>query len=203
MDHSPLKPEVPAAEYKLYVRKGVPRLYLRNTNDGVYLSPKGVGWFLDGPSYTRDWSEIASVNLIVGHVPKNGPIGTCTISFRDGSVITVLSASKWGHSDDERNVEYGRFLTDFPRVIPDTERSTITFSAGIGRRQHAAMTVILVIAGLLFFALPVGLAIHFRSLEALLLAFAGFAFVYPLYKSTEANFPDGYSPDQVPPQLFP
>lgn len=203
MDGSPLKAEVPAAEYKLFVRKGTPRFYLFNTNDGVYLSPKGIGWFIDGTSYTRDWDEIAKVNLVVGHIPKNGSIGTCAISFRDGSVITVLSASKWGHSDDERNVEYGRFLTDFHRVIPQNVRDKITFSAGIGRGQHAAMTVVLVIAGLFFVVLPLGLAVYLGQFEPLLIAGGGAAFIYPLYKSAEANYPDGYNPDQVPPELFP
>jgi hypothetical protein len=142
MDGSPLTVEVPTAEYKLFVRKGVPRFYLRNTNEGIYLSPKGVGWFIDGTSYTRDWSEIAAVNLVVGHIPKNGSIGTCRIIFTDDTVLSVLSASKWGHSDDGRNAEYGRFLHDFHRAIPSQYRSAIKFGTGAGKVHHVAMTVV-------------------------------------------------------------
>jgi hypothetical protein len=203
MDGSPLKVEVPTAEYKLFVRKGVPRFYLRNTNEGIYLSPKGVGWFIDGTSYTRDWSEIAAVNLVVGHIPKNGSIGTCRLVFTDGTVLSVLSASKWGHSDDERNVEYGRFLLDFHRSIPAEHRSAIKFGTGIGKGHHVAMTVVLVVAGALFVALPLGLAIYFREFQALLIAGAGAAFIYPLFRSVEAGYPDSYNPDQVPPELLP
>lgn len=203
MEASPLKAEVPAAEYKLFVRKGAPRFYFKNTNEGVYLSPKGIGWFIDGTSYTRDWSEIASVNLVVAYIPKDGPNGTCKISFTDGSVVTVLSASKWGHSDDERNAEYGRFLTDFHRVIPVQERSRIKFETGIGRNQHAAMKVVFAVAALFFFVLPLGLAIYFREFEVLLIAGAGAALVYPLYKSAEAGQPASCTPDRVPPDLFP
>jgi hypothetical protein len=195
--------EVPAAEYKLFVRKGAPKFYFRNTNDGVYLSPKGIGWFIDGTSYTRDWNEIAAINPIVAHIPKNGPIGTCKISFHDGSVLSVLSASKWGHSDDERNVEYGRFLTDFHRSIPQSARAAIKFETGIGKGQHIAMTIIFVIAALFFFVLPLGLAVYFRELQALFLTAAGFAFIYPLYRTTEAAVPAEYHPDNIPNELYP
>lgn len=203
MNGSPLSVEVPAAEYKLFVRKGTPRLYLCNTDEGVYLSPKGIGWFIGGTSYTRDWDEISAVNLIVAHIPRNGPSGTCKITFRDGSVLSVLSASKWGHSDDERNIEYGRFLTDFHRVIPEKERGMIKFETGFGKSQHVVATIIFVIAGLFFVVLPVGLAIYLRELQALLVAGTGLAFIYPVYKSVEAGHPDSYNPDQVPPDLFP
>lgn len=203
MSNSPLSVEVPAAEYRLFVREGVPRFYLRNTNEGVYLSPRGIGWFIDGTSYTRDWSEIAAVQLAVGHIPKNGPMGTCRVTFRDGSVLSVLSASKWGHSDDERNVEYGRFLTDFHRSIPPGARGAITFATGVGKARHVVMTIVFVIACLLFVVLPLGLAIYFRELQALFIAGAGAAFIYPFYRSTEASFPDTYSPDRIPPELFP
>jgi hypothetical protein len=203
MDSSPLTSEIPAAEYKLFVRNGVRRFYLRNTNEGIYLSPKGVGWFIDGTSYTRDWHEIAAVNPVVAHIPKNGPIGTCRISFTDGAVLSVLSASKWGHSDDDRNVEYGRFLQDFHRVIPVERRNAIRFETGFGKGHHIAMTVVLIVAGLFFVALPLGLAIYFRELQALLITAAGAAFVYPVFRSVEAGYPASYDPDQVPPDLFP
>ncbi len=196
--------EVPAAEYKLFVREGAPRFYFQNTDEGVYLSPKGIGWFIGGTSYTRDWHEIAGVSLVASYVPKSGPLGTCRIVFRDGYVLSIFSASAFGHSDEERNVEYGRFLTDFHRVIPAPERNAIEFRSGIGKGQHVAMIIVMVIAFLFFFVLPLGLAIYFGEFQALLIAGAGFAgFVYPLYRVTEAGTPATYSPDQVPPELYP
>lgn len=203
METNPAPAAVPAAEYKLFVRKGVPRFYLRNTNEGVYLSPKGIGWFIDGTSYTRGWHEIAAVNPMVGYVPKDGRSGTCKITFTDGTVLCVLSASTWGHSDDERNVEYGRFLTDFHRAIPKEHRDAIRFETGFGQRHHIVMMVVFVVAFLLFVVLPLGLAIYFRELEALFIAAAGFAFVYPLYRMMEAASPSAYDPDQVPTAQFP
>jgi hypothetical protein len=195
--------ETPAAEYKLFVRKGTPRFYLRNTDEGVYLSPKGIGWFIDGTSYTRDWDEIAAVNLIVAHIPKNGPIGTCKITFTDGSVLSVISASKWGHSDDERNIEYGRFLSDFHRVIPGGARDAIRFETGFGKGRHVGMTVVFVIAAAFFVVLPLGLAIYFRELQALFIAGAGLAFIYPLYRMVKSAGPASYHPNQVPPEFYP
>lgn len=201
--NAPAPAEIPAAEYKLFVRKGTPRFYLRNTNEGVYLSEKGIGWFIDGASYTRDWSEIAAVNLIVAHIPKNGPSGTCKIAFRDGSVLSVLSASKWGHSDDERNVEYGRFLTDFHRVIPESARGTIKFETGLGAGQHVGMTIVFVIAVAFFVVLPLGLTLYFRDWEALFITFAGMGFIAPLYFMARRGKPAAYHPNQVPPDHYP
>lgn len=203
MNSPPLTAEVPAAEYKLFVRKGAPRLYWRNTNEGVYLSPKGIGWFLDGVSHTRDWNEIAAVNLFVAHVPKNGPIGTCKLTFKDGSVLSVISASKWGHSDDERNVEYGRFLTDFHRVIPDSEREVIRFETGLGKGQYIGMTIAFVIAAVFFVVMPLGLTIYFRDWQALFLTFAGLGFIAPFYFMAKRGKPATYQPNQVPPDFFP
>jgi hypothetical protein len=203
MDGSPLKAEVPAAEYKLFVREGFPRFYFRNTNEGVYLSPKGIGWFVDGTSYTRDWSEIEAVNLTVAHIPKQGPMGSCIVAFRDGTRLSVLSASAWGGSDEERNVEYGRFITDFHRAIPKQERGAIRFSSGFSQARHAAMTVVFVVAALFFVVLPLGLAVYLRNLEALLVAAAGGAFVWPVYRMTEAAAPADYHPDSIPDDFYP
>lgn len=195
--------EIPAAEYGLFVREDSARLYLKNNDEGVYLSPKGVGWFIGGASRTRSWSDIVAVHLVVAHLPKNGPIGTCRIVFRDGCVLQVLSASKWGHSDDERNAEYGRFLTDFHRAIPREARGSIAFGTGFSKGRHIGMIVTLVIAALFFLGLPVGLALYLRSFEALLIAGAGAAFVWPLYRVTEAAAPASYDPGYVPPEFFP
>jgi len=195
--------EIPAAAYKLFVREGAARFYLKNNDEGVYLSPKGIGWFIVGRSATRDWSDIAAINLLVAHVPKQGPSGTCQISFRDGSVITVLSASKWGQSDSERNVEYGRFLDDLHRSIPRSATSSIKFWTGVSKGRHAVLTVVLVVAFLCFVALPAGLAVYFRDFSALLIAGGGFAFVYPLYLVTERGVPTTYDPARVPPDFYP
>jgi hypothetical protein len=199
----PTPAEIPAAEYRLFVRKGAPRFYLRNTDEGVYLSEKGIGWFIGGESYTRGWSEISGVNLIVAHIPKNGPIGTCRVVFTDGSVISILSASKWGQSDDERNVEYGRFLTDFHGAIPDRERGRIQFLTGFGQGQYISMTIVFVIAAAFFVVLPLGLTLYFREWEALFIAFAGAGLVAPLYFMARSGKPASYHPNQVPPDHYP
>ncbi len=203
MTGTPPAAEIPAAEYKLFVREGTPRFYLKNNDEGVYLSPKGIGWFIAGRSFTRDWRDIAAINLVVGHVPKQGPSGICKITFRDKSAISVLTASKWGHSDEERNIEYGRFLTDLHRSIPADIRSLIRFGIGFGKGQHVLLLVVLSVAFLCFVALPAGLAVYFRDLQALLVAGGGFAFIYPLYRMAARGAPAAYDPDRVPPDYYP
>ena len=195
--------EIPAAEYKLFVRKGMPRFYLRNTDEGVYLSSKGIGWFIDGTSHTRDWNQISAVNLVVAHIPKNGPSGTCKITFTDGAVLSVLSASQWGNSDAARNVEYGRFLTDFHTSIPQSARGTIRFQTGFGRARHVGMTVAFVVAAAFFVVMPLGLTLYFREWEGLFVTFAGAGIVAPLYFMVRAAKPAEYQPNRVPPDHYP
>lgn len=203
MDATSNTSHVPAAEYRLFVREGMPRFYFKNDDEGIYLSPKGVGWFLAGRAYTRDWSDIAAVNLFVAYIPKNGSTGTCVLTFRDGSKITILSASKWGHSDEERNAEYGRFLTDFHRSIPPQLRGAVVFSSGVSQARHSAMAIVFAIAALFFVGLPLGLAVYLWNVEALLIAGAGAAFVWPVYRMTEAAAPANYDPLNVPQDFFP
>ena len=196
-------PEIPAAEYKLFVREDSARFYFRNKDEGVYLSPKGLGWFVGGTSRTRDWNEIDAVNLSIAHIPKQGPMATCKISFRGSKTLTVLSASALGGWDAGRNIEYGRFLTDFHRVIPQSARDKIKFETGLGKASHIGMTIAFVIAFLFFVVLPLGLTIYFRDLQGLLITGAGAALAYPLYRMTRAATPAAYHPSQVPPDFYP
>lgn len=195
--------EIPAAEYKLFVREDSARFYLKNHDDGVYLSPKGIGWFAGGEARTRDWAAIKRINPQIAFIPKQGNIGSCRVAFADGKTLTVLSASKWGACDEERNTEYGRFLLDLHRVIPSDVRSTIRFESGVDKGRHVAMTAVFVIAVLFFVILPLGLAVYLRALEPLLVALAGAGFTWPLYRITEAAQPAAYDPTQIPDSVFP
>lgn len=195
--------EIPAAEYKLFVREDSARFYLKNHDDGVYLSPKGIGWFAGGEAHTRDWTAIKRINPQIAFIPKQGSIGSCRVTFADGKTLTVLSASKWGACDEERNAEYGRFLLDLHRAIPSDVRSAIRFESGLSKGRHTAMTAIFVIAILFFVILPLGLAAYLRALEPLLIALAGAGFTWPLYRVTEAAHPEIYDPAQIPESVFP
>ncbi len=195
--------EIPAAEYKLFVREDSARFYLKNHDDGVYLSQKGIGWFAGGEARTRDWKAIKRINPQIAFIPKQGSTGNCRIAFADGKSLTVLSASKWGACDDERNTEYGRFLLDLHRAIPSDVRGAIRFESGLGKARHVAMKIVFVIAAMFFVVLPLGLAFYLRALEPLFIALAGAGFTWPLYRITEAAHPETYDPAQIPDSVFP
>ena len=61
----------------------------------------------------------------------------------------------------------------------------------------------MVIAGLFFVGLPLILVLLTGKAKALLIALAGFAFVFPVFKTMRKNEPRTYSPDSVPPDLLP
>ncbi len=195
--------EVPAREYRLFVRKGIARFYLKNNDEGIWLSERGIGWFIGGVSCTQEWRDLALVHLQVGHVPKHGAIGNCALHFNGGEKLTVLSASKWGGVDAERNAEYVRFLADFHRAVPDTMRDKIGFQSGVGAFQHKALIVTLVIAACFFVLMPLGLLIYTGKLEALFILGAGAAFMWPMFRMIKVSEPNRYDSRQVPEDLFP
>ncbi len=195
--------EVRAHEYRLFVREGRPRFYFRNNDEGVWLSERGVGWFLGGVSHTKAWSELSTVHAQVTHIPRQGALGCCILHFAGGTIVSIITASKWGGADTERNVEYGRFLTDLHRMVPPAMREKISFQSGSGQTRHVIVALTAIVAAIFFLLLPLGMLVYFRSLEALVLAGAGAAFVWPLFRMVKASEPATYDPDAVPEHLFP
>ena len=195
--------EVPAREYRLFVREGPARFYFKNNDEGVWLSERGIGWHIGGISHTRAWSEIATIHLQVSYVPRQGSLGCCILYFSDGTAISVITASQWGAADPDRNGEYGRFLTDLHRMIPQAMRQKIVFECGSTKARHTVLVIAVVVAAISFLLLPLGILIYFRSLEALLVFGAGAAFVWPMFRMIEATKPDSYDPAAVPEHLFP
>jgi hypothetical protein len=196
-------PAVRAHEYKLFVRQGAVRFYLKNNDEGVWLSERGIGWYIEGVSHTREWHDLAMVHLQVGYVPKHGSFGSCVLHFSDGYVVTIVSASKWGGVDDERNVEYGRFLADLHRAIPQAMREKIVFQSGVGKFRHVMLSITILIAGIFFVILPIGLFFYVQKLEVLFVLAAGAAFIWPMFRMLKASEPRTYDPAQVPKDLFP
>jgi hypothetical protein len=201
--NEPAASEGRAHEYRLFVREGPARFYFKNNDEGVWLSERGVGWYIGGVSHTRKWSELSTVHLQVGYVYRQGSFGSAALHFSDGAVVTVLSASKWGAADPERNPEYGRFLTDLHRMIPETERGRVRFQCGASEARHMVLMIVVIFAGILFGLLPLGILIYFRTLEALFVAGAGVAFIWPLFRMVKTSEPSTYDPNAVPEDFYP
>jgi hypothetical protein len=203
MNNSIPSSEVRAHEYRLFVREGALRFYFKNKNEGVWLSERGIGWHIGGVSCTREWSAVTKVHLEVNFIPRQGAFGTCRLIFSDGTVLNVLSVSQWGGPDADRNVEYGRFLTELHRMIPQAVRGKIFFQSGASQTRHTILIIAAIVAAIFFGLLPLGILIYFRSLEALFIFGAGAAFVWPLLRMIKTAEPGSYDPDAIPEHLFP
>jgi hypothetical protein len=195
--------EVRAHEYRLFVREGALRFYFKNHDEGVWLSERGIGWHIGGVSRTKNWSDVSRLHVEVNFIMKQGAFGTCRIYFTDGTVLNVLSVSQYGGPDADRNPEYGRFLTDLHRMIPQAIRGKIIFQCGASQARHTILVAATIVAGIFFGLLPLGISIYFRSLEALFAVAAGAAFIWPLFRMIKTAEPGTYDPSAVPEHLFP
>lgn len=192
-----------AQEYKLFIRDGKSGFRFKHHDEGVWLSDEGIGWFVDGASRTKSWSELARVHLTTAFIPKQGATASCQLHFADGAQLSVVTGSAWGHVEDERNERYGRFLDDLHRRIPREQRGRTAFRSGNTSGSQLVLTIVLVIASIFFVLMPFALVLIFREFKALFITLAGAAFVWPLWKTASANEPRDYNPDQIPPDLYP
>lgn len=189
--------------YDLYTR-GEARFFFRYHDEGVFLDDHGIRWMTDGLEEKRRYTDISSIRLTSGTVGDSDPIFTCQIGLLDGRTLYVTSAGSAGLAgDQERTLLYGKFVRDLHRRIPETERARIRLMAGSSETRQKFLYAVLVIAGLFFVATPLVLLFMTGDLQALWIAGAGIAFLYPVVRTAIRNQPRTYSYGHVPDDLAP
>jgi hypothetical protein len=189
--------------YDLYTR-GEVRLFFRYRDEGVILDSQDIRWMIDGLEEKRRYADIVSIRLTSGTVGDSDPIFTCEIRFFDGRVLNVTNAGSAGLAgDQERTLLYGKFVRDLHRRIPETEGARIRLMAGSSETRQKFLYAVLVIAGLFFVATPLVLLFMTGDLQALWIAGAGVAFLYPVIRTAIRNRPRTYNCDHVPDDLAP
>jgi len=196
------RPPAPPRHYSLFVSESTARIFWKLRDEGVTLSAEGISWHVDGRERARAWNEISGVNLATGYVHKQGSVYACTISFRDGVVLIVRSVSAWGHQDEEREPVYREFVETLHARLARPEFSDVRFIAGTTATKALGFKITLVIASLFFVGLPLVL-VFLEPLQALLIAAAGAAFVWPMWRMAQTNEPREYSPRDLPYELLP
>lgn len=191
------------AHYNLYLRDGRKKFFFRYHDEGIVLDDKGLACTLYGIEQKQPYENIVSVRLQMTSIPKSDALYTCTIGFRDGRQIAIANASKYGSAEDQRTVLYGQFVRDLHKRIPKPERSRIRFYAGNTESQQRILIATLVIAGLFFVGLPLALLLYIQKLEVLGVLLTGAAFIYPLWRSANANEPRTYHSKYLPDELVP
>lgn len=197
------RPPAPPRHYSLFVSEVAQRMFWKLRDEGVSLSAEGISWHANGAPRSRAWNEISGINLATGYVHKQGSVYACTITFRDSSLLIVRSVSAWGHVDEEREPVYREFVETLHARLARPEFSEVKFFAGSTATRALGLKVVLGIATLFFVGLPLALIFFAPPLEVLFILAAGAAFVWPLWRSAQANEPRAYSPNALPDDLLP
>lgn len=200
-----IKDEAQRRDYGLFVRPGTGGLALKLSDEGVGLTDERLFWANGGGEETRPLSDISGVHLTVAHITRHGDFGSCEIRFGEAVPLQVVASSAFGFPDEQRSPVYAAFIRDLHASLAQRPAGTVRFSAGVSEGRLRVMQVMLIIAGLLFVALPLVLLLLLLSgeLGMLAAALAGGILVAGLYGWTEKNRPRSYDPRRVPPELLP
>jgi hypothetical protein len=196
------RPPAPPRHYALFVSEKQQRLFWKLKDEGVTLSAEGISWCADGVERVRAWADVSGVNLSTGYIHKQGTVYSCIISFRDGGVLIVRSVSAWGHKDEEREPIYREFVEILHARLARPEFSGVHFFSGTAATKALGFKITLVVATLFFVGLPLALVV-LEPLQALLIAAAGAAFVWPMWRMAQSNRLRDYSPLDIPQDLLP
>lgn len=198
-----IKDEVERRHYGLFVRRGAGELALKLSDEGVAIAGERLVWTVRADADSRSLSDITSVHLSVAHIARHGDFGNCIIHFGAAAPLQIIGSSAFGFPDEERSPVYAAFVRDLHEQLAKRPPGVVRFSAGVSEGRLQVMQVMLIVAGLLFVALPLVLLLFSGELGMLAAALAGGVFVAGLYGWTEKNRPRSYDPARVPPELLP
>lgn len=197
------KDDVPRRDYALFVRRNPGGLVLKLTEEGVGIAGERLLWTTATGEDSRPLSDVSAVHLSVAHIARHGDFGSCIIHLGGAAPLQVVGSSAFGFPDEERDPVYAGFVRDLHKTLATGPAGAVRFSAGVSEGRLQVMQVMLVVAGLLFVALPLVLLLFTGDLGMLAATAIGGIFVAGLYSWTQKNRPRSYDPQHVPPELLP
>ena len=195
-------PEQPEPRrYDLFLRHRA-GLFWKLTDAGIMPGPEKLSYVQDGRWGYRLYSDIQSVNLSSAHIPRQGVLAQCGITFRNGVTLGTSTASASGVPDAARQETYFDFLTDFhQRLVASGAAKTIIFTRG-GTQNRMRIIYASLVLGTIFFVLtPIVVAIIARSWEPFQLLLMGCLLLWPAWESAQKNEPGTYDP-RYPPDML-
>ena len=189
--------------YELFVRRGTGGFVLKQSVEGVGLDGDLLFWSTPLGEVARPLSEISSVHLSTGHIPRHGDFGACSIAFVGAPPLIVSSNTAYGYADEARNRIYRAFLEDLHATLAARMPGKVRYSSGVSEARIAFIQVMLIVMGLLMVALPLVLLAMTGELSMLWVIFVGVGFVWGYFGWVQKNAPRTYEPDRIPPELMP
>jgi hypothetical protein len=197
------KDETLRRDYRLFVRRDPGGLVLKLSNEGVAIAGNRLVWTTANGEDARPLSDVREVHLSVSHTARHGDFGSCIIHFGGVAPLQVVGSSAFGFPDEERNPVYAGFIRDLHRTLGAKPAGAVRFRAGVSEVRLKVMRVMLVIAVLLFMALPLVVLLLTGEVGMLAAIAIGGIFVAGLYGWMQKNRPRSYDPQHVPPELLP
>src|ERR1700751_2920717 len=131
-----IAPAVPDRKtYDLYFAVGEKRLIWRYADHGVTLSDDAVAWIAGGRQSHAPFCDIVGVHLQLGYI-EDSAIGSCRLSFADGSGLVIVSSNKRGFEDAALDQLYVEFVHDLHVRLSAQRDARASFTAGFGEGRY-------------------------------------------------------------------
>ena len=172
----------------------------RGFDCGVVLDQDTIAWMRDERT-----SEAALGNIVAVHLSSGGRrviVDRCAITFSDNNVLTVVNCDSGGYYDSEHAKSYRAFVADLHGRLASAHYSAIRFTAGWTQSRYRTMLAA-AYAGAAACAIA-GIALYlmrseYRGLGIVVLGGIG---NWRLERTTRANAPRDYTPDNLPSELM-
>lgn len=189
--------------HDLFVTGGDNKFRWSMSDSGVTLAPDSLSWAIEGTTRERPYSDIFSIRLQRASAGTGADVGICHIRFRDGIILNIHGGSAQGLADEAQNARYSAVMRDLhAHLVARDDTRHIRYLAGLSEGRYMVLSVTMVVAGLMFGVLPLGLLIMIHNLETLFVFVSAAGLLWGFYKLWEKNRPRGYSPRHVPEELL-
>ncbi len=144
-------------------------------------------------------------NIVAVHLKSCGRsvvVDRCTITFADGTPLSVVNSGPGGFADRERASIYRDFVHDLHARLAAGRYAEICFTAGVPRWRYQAMLAVTAIAALFCGGIGLVALVGFGNLKGLVILVLGGYVAWKYGRTTLANAPRYYEPDHLPETLL-
>ncbi len=179
------------------------RFVWRIPTHGITVSDSGIAYSVDDSSRTAASTNIAAIHLSTAALGNaSNVIDQCRIEFNDGGAITVSNATSNGLPKEPQTRIYRDFVRALHGQLVASGHDAIRFTAGMSSGRYKGAMITMVVAGLLFVATPLVVAIVTGDPHALVPMGMGVLLVWPFMRLISNNTPRNYTPDALPDELM-
>jgi hypothetical protein len=173
----------------------------RRLDSGVVLSKDTIAWTQDGRTSETSFGNIVAVHLS-SSASQRVIVDRCAITFSDNIVLTVVNSGPGGYRDSERAAAYRAFVQDLHARLASGPYSAIRFTAGWTTWRYQMMLVVAVVAAAVCVAVGVADYLMAGDLRGPAIVIFGGMACWRLERTTRANAPRDYTPDNLPAALM-